>query len=393
MASPLLSLAVGALAGAKDNRDQAERDRERKRREQQQDLETELQLRSTPGVSLEPTGARAAADVAQNLGGILGAGAGAIAPIGVGGGQAPGQAAGHVTLNNRNLDVRLDPTETPGGKAVAQDAANRAAHGALNKIDPTLWNQQYDPKFDYTAAARDEAKKSDTEKQLIAAGFTPEKARLLARTGLDVDKRNADIAARKATGQAAIARATSGAGAAAAGTLELKKAQQLEKDAGATALGWAQNGAAQNIPDETLQQQIADALAPMYPDLSYAQRVGVAGQAMLARTKATADIGAKNRSGVRGPMGARGIPGVKLPTPGAIAPVKTTAGGGVLGAAAGALSSTGTPPANSGPAAAAKPGKAVADKAAMRKQAIEELVDAGKSKDEIKAELKKRGLL
>ena len=373
MATPLLSIATGVLKGAVDNR------REKRQRDAQ-DLAQELELRSTPGVSLEPTGVRGAADAVQGLGGILGVGAGVVAPgVGAGGGQAPGESAGSVQLGGRTMDVRFDPSQTPAGRQAARDTANRAAHQALTKLDPTLWNQQYDPGFDYTEAQRDEEKKQSVEDQLVAAGIPREKARLYARTGIDADKRAAEIAAKNAEAtRASRAAAAPPSTEVAAGTLELKKKQQTQKDATATAGAWAANGKELKIPDAELQTQIANALAPMYPDLSYAERVGVAAQAILNRDQAAATVTQKTRPSSSG-SNLRG--GLKI-------------GGVTIDPSS--LPTVGTPKAStassSSSSSSARPALDPATKAKKRKALIDQMVDDGATKAEIKAAIKRQGL-
>ncbi|MFL5912758.1 MAG: hypothetical protein ACJ768_19605 [Gaiellaceae bacterium] len=357
MSSPLLALAAGALKGANDNR-------ERKREREREDLETTLRLQSMPGVSLEDPATQPTQDLLTVASSILPA-----ATAGVGGVTAPapapkpGKVAGEVTIGGKRQAVRVDPTQTVEGRRVAQDQANRASHARLQQLDPTLWNGTYDPNYDYGGAERDESKKASTEQQLIAAGWDAKRARIFARTGFDAKKREEELeskdTAQKRLGLeerrvAALEQTAASSAAARTEATDAKTAKELEGTAGKTALGWALEGRRQKIADSTLQQQIADALAPVFPTMTYAQRVGAAAQAMMTSApKATAKA--------KGPR----IPG--LPA-------------GVTVPAVGDSS-------------ARRTNTAKLDPAKEREKVIGELVTAGKTKEEIKAELRKRGLL
>jgi hypothetical protein len=353
MSSPLLSLAIGALKGANDTR-------ARKREREREDLDTALKLGSMPGVTLEDPNVQPTQDLLSVASSVLPA-----ATAGIGGitppapAPLPGKVAGELTIGGKRVAVRQDPTQTVEGRRVAQDQSNRASHARLQKLDPTLWNQQYDPNYDYGGAERDETKKASTEQQLIAAGMDPKRARIFARTGFDTEKREAELTAKKDSEKrlgleerrvAAMEAATGATTAARAEASAEKKAKTTTEQATKTALGWALEGRRQKIADSALQQQIADALAPVFPDMSYAERVGAAAQAMLTSTPKPAPAG-------RRPGGLP--PGVTLP------------------AGAGARTTT----------------TAKLDPAKAREKAIGELVEAGKTKEEIKAELKRRGLL
>ena len=124
--SPLLAVALGALKGGVDVREKKKADALAARKQSRQDLQDELELRATPGVSLEDTAPVRGAVDPKTLGPLLAAASGGLSSgLGLPGAPTPkGQDAGDVTLAGRTMNVRFDPTKTKQ----AQELAAHARH-------------------------------------------------------------------------------------------------------------------------------------------------------------------------------------------------------------------------------------------------------------------------
>lgn len=204
-----------------------------------------------------------------------------------------------LTLGNQQVPLTFDPARSQKAK---KEAADRAAHARLQASEPEVWGD-FDPGFDYADAEREHRKRRDVEEGLVKTGMPRDRAQMLARHNLDLDKRNRDADAAK---DAAESRADASESRRAA--REREQRERVEKEAAGLALAEAM-AADSKTPAATTVTAIAEKLKASYPKLSFAQRAGIAARAVQDVAEHRQKAKPKGRSTISVP----GVGDVEIP--------------------------------------------------------------------------------
>jgi hypothetical protein len=214
LTSALLSIATGALRGRKEGQDQA-------RREAIENLDVLDRLAQNGAFSVlvdshVPEGGALPQPPGPHPRDVPGSDQSNIPPILRGArsvlsaaretGQVPGAVpaaadntagaraikVGRLRIGGQDVTIGFDPNETPAAQQRQQQAQlaarRRASYERLNRQDPGSLGD-FDPTFDYEGLERQRLEQKGLEQALIAAGYSPEDARVLARYNIDLDQR------------------------------------------------------------------------------------------------------------------------------------------------------------------------------------------------------------